>query len=73
METHTEYLKRMGKRLKELRIERGFTSYENFAMEYDLSRRFYWSVEKGNNFTMSYLLKLLNIHNISLNDFINSL
>lgn len=68
-----EDLKKIGKRLRELRIEKGFTSYENFAMEYDLSRRFYWSIEKGNNFTMTYLLKILKIHNISLKDFINSL
>lgn len=56
--------------LKRLRIEKGYTSYENFAMDYDLSRAYYWKVEQGKqNISMDYFLSLLSIHKITLKDF----
>lgn len=55
-----------------LREEKGFTSYEHFAMEYDLSRMHYWKIEKGKaNITIRTLLNLLSIHNLSIEDFFN--
>ncbi|MCZ2128897.1 MAG: helix-turn-helix domain-containing protein [Bacteroidia bacterium] len=57
-------------KLKRLRIEKGYTSYENFAMDFDLSRAYYWKVERGRqNLSMDYFLSLLKIHQISLKDF----
>lgn len=63
----------IGKQLKKIRIEQGYTSYENFAFEHELSSRFYWEVENGRNISLEYLLKLLAINDIPLKDFINSL
>jgi len=51
--------KRIGLRIKELRIKAGYTSYENFAMDNDFARRYYWSVEKGRNISMDYFFRLL--------------
>jgi transcriptional regulator with XRE-family HTH domain len=63
----------IGKRIKELRIENGFTSYENFAFEHDLSARYYWGVENGRNISIKYLLKLLDIFSIDIKVFFLSL
>lgn len=62
-----------GKRLRELRIEAGYTSYENFAFENELPRVQYGRMEKGTNFTIKSLLKVLDVHGLTLNDFFSSL
>lgn len=62
-------MSKIGLKLKKLRIEKGFTSYENFAYENDLSRIQYWRMEKGTNFTIKNLLKILEIHGISIEEF----
>lgn len=60
---------KVANKLKKLRIEKGYTSYENFAFDNDLPRMRYWRMEKGTNFTFNNLLKILYIHKISLDDF----
>ena len=63
-------LKEIGLRLKFLREQKGFTSYERFAIEYNLSRMHYWKIEKGKaNITIRTLLNILTIHNINIEDF----
>lgn len=59
----------IGKRIKELRRKAGYTSYETFAYENDIDRRQYWGLENGKNFKLTTLFKIVNIHNISLEDF----
>ena len=61
----------IGAKLKALRIKKGYTSYENFAFDNDLPRMQYWRMEKGINFTIKNLIKILDIHNVSLNEFFN--
>ena len=56
--------KKIGNKLREIRINAGFDSYETFAYENDLSRIQYWKMENGTNFTIKSLLKILNIHGI---------
>ncbi len=66
----TEELKKIGERLKKLRIKNGYGSYEDFAIKNDLSRMQYWRLEKGKtNLTFRSLIVILKIHNISLADF----
>ncbi len=60
---------RVADKLERMRIEKGFTSYENFAIEYGISRMQYWRMEKGTNFTFESLLKILDAHKISLGEF----
>ena len=62
-------LEEIGRRIKELRVKKGYKSAEIFAYEHNLNRVSYWRMEKGCNITMSSLLKILDIHRISLGDF----
>ncbi|MBN1186130.1 MAG: helix-turn-helix transcriptional regulator [Bacteroidales bacterium] len=59
-------------RLKELRKQKGYTSYEDFAIENDLDRKQYWRIENGSNITLKSFIKILDIHGISLNEFFRS-
>jgi transcriptional regulator with XRE-family HTH domain len=59
----------IGKRIKQLRLEANYTSYETFAIENGFARKNYWRMEKGKNFTIDTLLRLVNIHNITLEEF----
>ena len=62
-------IKEIGDKLKKVRKEKGHNSYENFAFDNELSRVQYWRMEKGTNFTIKNLLKILDIHKMSLKDF----
>jgi transcriptional regulator with XRE-family HTH domain len=63
-------LQKIGDKLKALRKAKGFTSHETFAYEFELSRVQYWRLENGkSNLTISSLIKLLNVHKISMEDF----
>ena len=56
----------IAKRIKDLRIKTGYTSYETFATDNGLPRKNYWRIESGKNFTIDTLLRILNIHDITL-------
>jgi transcriptional regulator with XRE-family HTH domain len=56
-------------KIKRLRIEKGYTSHENFAWDNNLNRVQYWRIEKGNNITIKTLISILDIHKISLSAF----
>ncbi|WP_299207413.1 helix-turn-helix transcriptional regulator [uncultured Dokdonia sp.] len=57
-------------KLKELRINAGYTSYENFAWDNNINRMQYWKMEKGEtNFTMKSLHKILQAHKMSVTEF----
>lgn len=61
----------ISERLKELRKELGYTSYETFATDHDLDRKQYWRVENGANITIKTLIKILTIHKMDLPTFFN--
>lgn len=61
----------VAKKLEQMRIEKGYTSYENFAIEHGISRMQYWRMEKGTNFTFGSFLKILDAHGMSLEEFFN--
>lgn len=63
----------IGEKLKKLRIEKGYSSYEVFAWENEIPRVQYWRMEKGTNFTIKTLLRVLDAHSVSLQDFFDSL
>jgi transcriptional regulator with XRE-family HTH domain len=70
MNSEKEICKEIGDKLKHLRLKSGYSSYENFAVEHDLSRMQYWRIEKGlTNLTIRSLVKILNIHKVTLEDF----
>lgn len=62
-------IQQIAEKIKALRIQKGYTSHENFAWDYEINRVQYWRIEKGSNITIKTLLTILNIHNISLAEF----
>ena len=76
MEKTTKYDKRItkiGERIRELRKEAGYTSYENFAFDNDIPRVQYGRMEKGANFRIATLMRILEVHKITLEDFFKGL
>lgn len=68
-----EFLKSVGLRIKELRLNAGYRSYEAFALENDIDRKQYWRAENGSNLTLNTLYTIINIHKISVQEFFNEL
>ena len=66
-------LRAVGAKIRELRKQKGFTSYEAFANEFDLNRAHYGKVEIGKTITLQTLIKILAIHELSLKEFFDSL
>ena len=60
---------KIGEQLKALRIAKGFDTIDSFAEAYNIPRVQYWRMEKGTNFTIKYLLKILYIHEVTLEEF----
>ena len=60
-------------KLKQMRIDAGFTRYENFAKARVLSRKQYRRIENGANITISTLIKLLEIHEVTLKEFFSDI
>ncbi|MEC3906119.1 helix-turn-helix transcriptional regulator [Tamlana sp. 2201CG12-4] len=66
-----EQLLKVGNRLKQIRIEKGFSNYENFAFTHDLPRSQYGRYENGEDMRLSSLIKVLEAMEVSLEEFFN--
>lgn len=66
-------INQISKKLKEIRLSKGYSSYETFAFDNNLNRVQYWRIESGSNITLKTLLKVLEIHKISLEEFFKDL
>ena len=66
-------IKAIAERIKDLRIKAGYTSYEQFALAKGIERKQYWRLEKGKNFMITSLLRIIDIHDMSLSDFFKGL
>lgn len=66
-------IKAIADRIKELRIQAGYSSYEQFALKNDIQAKQYWRLESGHNFTISSLLRILDVHKLTLEDFFRGL
>jgi hypothetical protein len=63
---------KLGKRMRELRIKRGYKSFEAFAYDNDLPRVLYGNYEKGvGNITYKNLLKVIKALDFTMKDFFN--
>jgi transcriptional regulator with XRE-family HTH domain len=69
----TDRFQAVGKRIKALRVEAGYTSYETFAIEHNLARKSYWDWEKGSNYKFETLIRIIDIHGITLEEFFKGL
>ena len=62
-------LKRLGKRITELRKKAGFNNYEHFAYEHKISRAQYGRYEQGKDLRFTTLIKLINAFGLTVEDF----
>ncbi len=60
---------KLAKRLKELRVEKGYTNYEYFAFDNDLPRAQYGRYEKGEDLRFTSLMKVIKAFGISPQEF----
>lgn len=68
MLSRSKEAKKLGKRLRLLRNERGL-SQEDLSLQSGLGRSYYWRLEKGSiNVTLETLVKLCNTLRIDLGD-----
>ena len=69
-----EIKNRVGEKLKNMRLDAGYKSYEVFAFQHDISRVQYWRLETGrSNFTIDTLVRIVNMHGMTIVDFLKSL
>ncbi|WP_062054588.1 helix-turn-helix domain-containing protein [Aquimarina longa] len=69
MKDNTVIKKRIGRQIRALRLRAEYSSYETFANDHELPRKTYWRLEAGHNFTIDTLLRVLNIHKMTIEDF----
>lgn len=73
MATDNDYsqqqLHNLGKRLRALRIKRGYTNYEQFAFDHELPRAQYGRYEQGKDLRFSSLVKVLKALDVTLEEF----
>jgi transcriptional regulator with XRE-family HTH domain len=62
-------LEKLGKRLRELRLKKGYTSLEIFAYEHGFGRAQYGRYELGQDLQFTTLVRLVNCFEMSLEDF----
>ena len=73
-ESDLKRIKLIADRLKKIRKQKGYTSYENLAFDKNLSRMLVYRIESGKkDFTFTNFLKLLDALEISLEDFFKDL
>lgn len=62
-------LKSLGERIKSLRIKKGYTSYEYFAYEHNISRAQFGRYERGEDLRFSTLLRIIDAFDMTLEEF----
>jgi len=62
-------LEKLGARLKELRMAKGYTNYEQFAYDHNIPRAQYGRYERGQDLRISSLLKVLRALEVSPSEF----
>jgi transcriptional regulator with XRE-family HTH domain len=62
-------LKRLGNRIKSLRVKNGYTNYETFAYEHDIPRAQYGRYERGEDLRFSSLVKVIKALGLTVEEF----
>ena len=62
-------IERLGKRIRQIRLSKGYTNYESFAYEHNIPRPQYGRYERGEDLKFSSLLKVLKGFDMSLQEF----
>ncbi|WP_419868704.1 helix-turn-helix domain-containing protein [Chryseobacterium sp. CT-SW4] len=64
-----EVLKKLGERIKSLRISKGYSSCEYFAYEHNISRAQFGRYERGEDLRFSTLIKIIKAFDMTLEEF----
>lgn len=67
--TNSIELKKLGERIKSLRLKRGYNNYENFAYDNDLPRAQYGRYENGQDLRYTSLVKVVKALGVSMEEF----
>jgi transcriptional regulator with XRE-family HTH domain len=59
----------IGRRIRGLRKDAGYTSHEQFALEFDFARAQYLTYEHGRDMRITTLLRICQAFNMSLEEF----
>jgi len=62
-------LAKLAMRIKTLRIEKGYSNYENFAFEHNIPRAQYGRYEKGEDLRYSSLTKVIKALGVTIPEF----
>jgi len=62
-------LKKIGDRIKQLRIEKGYSNYEVFAFKNDISRSQYGGYENGKDLRYSSLIRVIKAFGMTPKEF----
>lgn len=65
--------RKIGKRIKQLRVDAGYTNAEKFAFEHEITRSQYANWEKGQDMLISSILRITKAHGITLQDFFSGI
>lgn len=60
---------KLGKRIKELRVKAGYTNYEYFAYDHEISRTQYGRYERGEDLRYTSLLKVIRALGVTAEEF----
>ncbi len=59
----------VGKRLQQVRKEKGYKNYEHIAYELGMSRSAYFRLESGENFSLKTLVKVCKLLEVNFEEF----
>jgi transcriptional regulator with XRE-family HTH domain len=63
------FFKLVGKKIRELRIEKGYPAYDSFAFSKELPRHNVLRAEQGKSITTTTLIKIINALEVSPEEF----
>jgi transcriptional regulator with XRE-family HTH domain len=66
---NAEELKKLGNRIKALRIKAGFSNYEYFAYKHEIPRAQFGRYERGEDLRYTSLLKIIKAFGITVQEF----
>ena len=68
-EPKDENVLKLAKRIRQLRIQKGYSNYEHFSYDHDIARSQYGRYEKGEDIRFTSLVKIANTFNMTLQEF----
>ncbi len=62
-------LKKLGERIRQIRINKGYSSYEYFAYDHNISRAQFGRYERGEDLRFSTLVRIVEAFDMTLEEF----